>query len=90
MNTRFKYKGVILETPNLKKKLKRMGITINDIEILPEEKKIIEEEKVEEDRKVLYHFKNPKTGETITSIYSNLDDLKKFINVNDYVLLCES
>ena len=31
-----------------------------------------------------HHFKNNKTGETITSIYNNLDDLKNMMNVNDY------
>ena len=37
METTFKYKGTIITTPNLEKKLKRMKLSIQDIEILPEE-----------------------------------------------------
>lgn len=31
-----------------------------------------------------YYFKNTKTGETIVSIYDNLNNLKGRININDY------
>lgn len=34
METTFKYQGKIITTPNLEKKLKRMKISINDIEII--------------------------------------------------------
>ena len=34
MDIIFKYKGQIISTPNLEKKLKRMKISINDIEII--------------------------------------------------------
>ena len=34
MDTTFKYKGKIITTPNLEKKLKRMKISIDDIEII--------------------------------------------------------
>ena len=34
METTFKYKGTIITTPNLEKKLKRMKLSINDIEII--------------------------------------------------------
>jgi hypothetical protein len=34
METIFKYKGTIITTPNLEKKLKRMKLSINDIEII--------------------------------------------------------
>ena len=34
MDITFKYKGKIITTPNLEKKLKRMKISINDIEII--------------------------------------------------------
>ena len=34
METTFKYKDTIITTPNLDKKLKRMKISINDIEII--------------------------------------------------------
>jgi len=35
METTFKYQGKIISTPNLEKKLKRMKISIDDIEIIP-------------------------------------------------------
>lgn len=44
MITTFKYKDTIISTPNLEKKLKRMKITLQDIEILPEEIKLEETE----------------------------------------------
>ena len=34
MEVTFKYKGTIITTPNLEKKLKRMKLSINDIEII--------------------------------------------------------
>lgn len=86
MNITFKYQNQIITTPNLEKKLKKMKITLADIEIIPESDKVTEKE--DTNWRTLYHFKNPKTGETITSIYDNLDNLKEFINVNDYVILC--
>lgn len=82
MNTTFKYQNQIITTPNLEKKLKKMKLTLEDIEIISEEKK---EEKEDTNWRTLYYFKNPKTGNIITSIYPNLDDLEEFINVNDYV-----
>ena len=42
MEIKFKYKGQILSTPNLEKKLKRMKISLDDIEIIEEPKKEIE------------------------------------------------
>ena len=41
---KFKYNGRIYNPVNLEKKLKKMGITINDIEIIPPEIKIEEPE----------------------------------------------
>ena len=43
MEITFKYNGKIISTPNLEKKLKRMKISINDIEILEKTENIIEE-----------------------------------------------
>lgn len=46
MNTTFIYKGTTITTPNLEKKLKRMKITKDDIQIIDEQiknKKIIKE-----------------------------------------------
>lgn len=39
METQFKYKGKLFSTPNLEKKLKRMKLSIDDIEIVELEKK---------------------------------------------------
>lgn len=39
METTFKYNGKIISTPNLEKKLKRMKISIDDIEIIDVPKK---------------------------------------------------
>ena len=47
MDTYFKYKGQIFSTPNLEKKLKRMKITIDDIEIVDSPKPKEEEQSLE-------------------------------------------
>lgn len=49
METTFKYKGKIISTPNLEKKLKRMKISIYDIEIVNDKKIIIENDEDEEE-----------------------------------------
>lgn len=72
---KFKYNGRVYNPVNLEKKLKKMGITINDIEIIPEEKRATEYDDIK-----LFHFKNRITGETISSIYDTLDDLCGIIN----------
>lgn len=80
--TRFKYNNREYETFNVKKTLRKMGITLKDIEILPDKKIEI---KNEVDNSIqLYYFKNIKTGYTITSIYDNLDNLKHIKDINDY------
>lgn len=83
MEITFKYNGIIISTPNLDKKLKRMKITINDIEIINSLKNK-QEEVIEYEDKILYTFKNKNTEETIISIYPDLDNLKEFININEY------
>lgn len=50
MEITFKYNGKLISTPNLEKKLKRMKISLEDIEIVPN--KIIVNEEIE-DNKVL-------------------------------------
>ncbi len=45
---KFKYNGKIYNPVNVEKKLKKMGITMEDIEILPDEKKKEEESKLDE------------------------------------------
>ena len=77
---KFKYNGRIYNPVNVEKKLKKMGITMDDIEIIPEE---IKEVKYEDDT-ITYLFIDRVNGKRIVSIYDNLDDLKDFINVNDY------
>ncbi len=77
---KFMYNGRIYNPVNVEKKLKKMGITINDIEIIPEEVKKIEEV----DDTVTYLFIDKNNGKKIISIYDNLDNLKDIVNVNDY------
>ena len=77
--TKFIYNGRIYNPVNLEKKLKKMGISINDIEIIPKE-----EEPIEMSDTKLYHFKNEITGEIITSMYNSLDHLKEHIDITSY------
>ena len=81
-NISFKYNGKIWNPKNPEKKLKQLGITWEDVEIIQEQTK--KEESIEylnPDR--LYHFINEKTGYTITSIYPYLDDY--ITDRNDYI-----
>ncbi len=85
--------GLVCKTNNIEKKLKKESQTIeileewkfdNDLSKLDEKynywnrtlNRNIEEEKKEESK--LYHFKNPKTGWLITSIYPDLERFKEF------------
>ena len=77
---KFMYNGRIYNPVNVEKKLKKMGITMDDIKIIPEE---IKEVKYEDDT-ITYLFIDRVNGKRIVSIYDNLDDLKDLINVNDY------
>lgn len=82
--------NIVCKTNNIQKKLKKESTPVeileeweynNDSKKLDEKynywnrilAKNTEEEKSEEVK--LYHFKNPKTGETISSIYPNLDNI---------------
>lgn len=60
METTFKYKDKIITTPNLEKKLKRMKITLKDIEIIQQ---LDKEEEFEEPplKKEWRYFINPLT-----------------------------
>lgn len=82
--TKFTYNGRIYNPVNLEKKLKKMGITRNDIEIIPDKKEVIEMNDVK-----LYYFKNKVNGHTITSVYDNLDSLRKYVDVDNYYLIDE-
>lgn len=93
MATIFKHNNEVYQCVNLKKKLKRLRIDESDIEILfggelsqsELEKKYLEltqvndeDEDDDEDDVKLYYFINPKTKETITSIYPTLERLGKY------------
>lgn len=56
METTFIYNGKEITTPNLEKKLKRMKISINDIEIIEKKKTkpVIEDEEINEDKEYVY------------------------------------
>lgn len=68
--TKFIYDNKPYHTPNLEKKLKKMGITIDDIKIVEEEKAI---EPIDNSIKK-YEFFNPNNGYTRTSIYPELTE----------------
>ena len=80
---KFKYNGRIYNPVNVEKKLKKMGITMDDIEIIPEE---IKEVKYEDDT-ITYLFIDRVNGKRIVSIYDNLDDLKDIENISNYALI---
>lgn len=68
----FKYNNKVYEVPNLEKKLKRMKLTMNDIEIIDSP---IKKEIHNEDNGIVKHHFKLSNGFTITSIYNNLNDL---------------
>lgn len=65
---KFKYNGRIYNPVNTEKKLKKMGITMDDIEIIKED---IENFPPPTSDIELFYFYNPNTGYSITSIYDN-------------------
>lgn len=79
---KFKYNGKIYNPSNLEKKLAKLNITINDIELLEDKSKDI----IINDNIKLYTFRSKKDNSIIKSIYPNLSNLEEFINVNDYDL----
>ena len=85
MRIRFKYNGIIYYPKDLDKKLKQLGISINDIEIIDKEEQKEEQKEEEIDTSIKkYYFKNVKTGEIIVSTYPDLRNLENIINVNGY------
>lgn len=78
----FKYNGKIWNPKNPEKKLKQLGITWDDVEIITEQPKL--KETIDYQDPELYVFRNVKTNEVILSIYDNLDLLKKYLDINDY------
>lgn len=95
----FKHNNKVYQGMSLDKKLKKLRIDKNEIDILFEgdltkdelETKFLEmtkEIKVveEEDDIKKYYFKNRINNSIITSIYPTLDNLRDVININDYDL----
>ena len=92
--------NIVCKTTNIQKKLKKESTPVeileeweykNDVQKLDEKynywnrilNRNIEEEKNEEVK--LYHFRNPKTGCTVTSIYPDLERCKAYIkDWNEY------
>lgn len=81
MRIKFKYNGIVYYPKDLNKKLKKLGITKDDIEVVNDDNKI--ETPLELDNIKKYYFTNGVF--TITSIYDNLDNLRNMINVDEYV-----
>lgn len=76
MSTSFKYNGKIWNPKNPEKKLKQLGITWEDVEIL-ETKQEAKQETERRSLNELFYFLNKKTGWSITSIHPCIND-------NDY------
>lgn len=70
--TKFKYNNRIYNPSDLDKKLKKLGITRSDIEII--EDTTIKDNDNEDNGITKHHFILP-NGYTVTSIYNNLDNL---------------
>ena len=77
---KFIFNNKIYNPVNLEKKLKKLGITLKDIQII-EDNKIIDEIDTSIQK---YYFKNIITGETIVSIYPSLEHLKNIVNIYEY------
>lgn len=77
---KFKYNNKIYQTSNLTNQLQRLGITENDIEIIKEAPKKMNDIKV-------YHFQNTVTGYTITSIYEDLSHLNYIKHLEQWIKL---
>lgn len=96
----FKHNDKVYQCMSLDKKLKKLRINKDEIDILFEgeltkdelENKFLEmtkeikESKDAEDTIKKYYFKNRVNNSTIVSIYPTLDDLKGIINIDDYDL----
>ena len=78
--TTFKYNGKIISTPNLEKKLKRMKITLDDIEII--DKPIKKEEPIIYDFPLsdYHYYKYPDKEAWLLRITRNPEDEIEFNN----------
>ena len=77
---KFTFNNKIYNPVNLEKKIKKLGITLKDIQII-EDNKIIDEIDVSIKK---YYFKNTITEEKIVSIYPSLEHLKNIVNIYEY------
>ena len=77
--TKFKYNNRIYNPSDLDKKLKKLGITRSDIEII-EDTIIKDNDNDNEDNGITKHHFILPNGYTVTSIYDNLDNL----GITDY------
>ena len=73
----FKYNNKVYIVPNLEKKLKRMKLSLEDIELI--DKPSPKEDNDDNEVITKHHFILP-NGYTVTSIYNNLDNL----GITDY------
>ena len=75
----FKYNNKQYTTNNLKNKLDKLGISIDDIQIMGNRNLGEIDTSIQK-----YYFKNTITGETIISIYPSLEYLKNIVNIYEY------
>ena len=75
----FKYKDKQYTTNNLKNKLDKLGISIDDIQIMGNRDLGEIDTSIQK-----YYFKNTITEEVIISIYSSLEHLKNIVNIYEY------
>lgn len=71
MKKSFKYNGKIWNPKDPEKKLKQLGITWDDVEIIEQSEKLEEKEEFLDPNRLFYYL-NKKTGYSITSIHPNL------------------
>ena len=76
---KFIFNNKIYNTVNLEKKLKKLGITLKDIQIMGNRDLGEIDTSLQK-----YYFKNTITEETITSIYPSLEHLKNIVNIYEY------
>lgn len=75
----FKYKNKQYTTNNLEKKLSKLGITKDEIEVMG-----IKKEEPIDTSITKYYFRNRKDKSVIVSICPTLDNLNEYINTKDY------
>lgn len=68
--TTFKYNNQIITTPNLEKKLKRMKLTLEDIEIIPENTLDVKKEEKEDNWKRPLVYLKSTLDNSVYTIYS--------------------